>query len=445
MEMWRVLLMFIGRIGTQPTNIISRMIQGTNRSVKTMQSHINASQQSQKRDTVEISATARSRSRSLQMLQNNCGTKTTAMTQIHLGSYEVLDQSDLGLDKRLIFGAEKDYTEGDALWRQYVKDKGYRLHAYIDENGDVQSEGTVRLILRSNVSDEELEAFRKELVEKGLDDAIDWYGVKEDLSASIDLSDDQNVDMIVDNISARYAVLKDKIMSQFSGTEQEEQMNILNDLYDRTKEELANSYAKEVGGILEGFGEDIKQNLKKSFESAINQRISQYEDYLEQVGDNYAQISNSEDSWLYKDDAFMAAQLRKKMQTAEIKNEQPVNNTTESTYNYEELKHIRDYAITLNDTFHSYSAYNASDDSFLGEKLANIYKNSLSNSSDSVNKIINNTFEPFMDKLMDKLDKLIEKNGEENKKHYIWGRRTKYIDREEVYSTFYHLIGKELN
>ena len=74
---------------------------------------------------------------------------------------------------------QSSYTEEDALLNQYMKQS--RIDGYFDGDTFVRtSSEPVKLILKNDISKADLEKFRGELAEKGLEADIDWQGVKED-------------------------------------------------------------------------------------------------------------------------------------------------------------------------------------------------------------------------------------------------------------------------
>ena len=74
---------------------------------------------------------------------------------------------------------QSSYTEEDALINQYMKQS--RIDGYFDGDTFVRtSSEPVKLILKNDISKADLEKFRGELAEKGLEADIDWQGVKED-------------------------------------------------------------------------------------------------------------------------------------------------------------------------------------------------------------------------------------------------------------------------
>lgn len=87
---------------------------------------------------------------------------------------------DNSLQKELLPPSEcGEYTEEDALVNQYMKQ--FRIDGYFDGDTFVQtSSEPVKLILKEQISKEDLESFKNELIKNGLGDDIDWTGVESD-------------------------------------------------------------------------------------------------------------------------------------------------------------------------------------------------------------------------------------------------------------------------
>lgn len=439
--------MFIGKIGIQNYNPISSLIQSVNRSYSQQTGNSTRKSITAKNiDTVDISGSS-------DVSEKNIGIYTRNHSQMHSIfpneiSYTKAEK-DPRLQAELLPPSEKEYTEQDALMNQYQKQG--RINGHM-ENGEFVVDGDVKLFPPPDmVSKEELEAFRQKLVQDGLGDEIDWKGVSHDfIQIGVGFNNVQKLEDKVDYLTSRYAVLKDRIQTQYTGDEKEKQMNILNDIYSTAKEKIADTYATTIGGFYEDLGQNgIAEAMKNSLLTAIDQRASEYETHLAGAGD-YARISNEENQWLLQDDGFMAAQLRQSMSAVEQNTE---NISENSTYSLDDLKFAGVYAKALNKQLDTTAStwYNSTDDNALGTDLASQYKamqNTFThlNVSDKMFNLVNDTFEPFMDKLMDKIDKQIDKQKDfVTSKGNGWMTglvRTNHINRNAVYKAFHTAIGK---
>ncbi len=214
---------------------------------------------------------------------------------------------------RIIFQSpsEKDsYTKEDALLDQYMKQ--YRADIKIKDGTVIDnSDSPLRLILRDKVTADELKDYAQYLAKAEKSKDIDWFGLTSDLGdMKIDFNNADKLNNKVDYLSSRYVYLKDYIQNSFTGTQKEENLTRLEDLYQKSKETLANSYSKTVGSFYESLGSsNTKEKMYKSMLSGIEKRTAEYEAMLKEAGD-YSGIENRDEEWLRTDDSYMAARLR---------------------------------------------------------------------------------------------------------------------------------------
>lgn len=226
-------------------------------------------------------------------------------------SYEIAPR-DESLS-RIIFQSpsEKDsYTKEDALLDQYMKQ--YRADIKIKDGTVIDnSDSPLRLIQRDKVTADELKDYAQYLAKAEKSKDIDWFGLTSDLGdMKIDFNNVDKLNNKVDYLSSRYVYLKDYIQNSFTGTQKEENLTRLEDLYQKSKETLATSYSNTVGSFYESLGSsDSKEKMYQSMLSGIENRTAEYEDMLKEAGD-YSGIENQDEEWLRTDDSYMAARLR---------------------------------------------------------------------------------------------------------------------------------------
>ena len=343
---------------------------------------------------------------------------------------------------------QSSYTEEDALLNQYMKQS--RIDGYFDGDTFVRtSSEPVKLILKNDISKADLEKFRGELAEKGLEADIDWQGVKEDfVQIGVGFDNIERFEQKADYLASRYAVLKDRIQTQFTGEHQEAELQKLEQIYTQAKEEMANTYAESIGGFFEDLGQSgAAEDMRNSVLALVDQKANAYTDYIEKNGD-YVSITDPDKQWLKQDDAYMAAQLRQGAGTlsAETK-KQSVNE--QAPYDGNDLSFAGIYAKTLFQQLER-PAWNVNEsDEALGQHLAAQYgalKNSAEDAgiSEKLSNMLASAFDPFMDRLMDSLNTLIDNNRAwAVEKPWVSGMiRTDYIDRESVYNSFQNAIFK---
>lgn len=353
-------------------------------------------------------------------------------------AYEILPPSE-----------QSSYSEEDALINQYMKQ--YRIEGYFeDDKFTLTSSEPVRLILKENISKEDLDSFKNELIEKGLGTEIDWIGVRDDLaSMNVGFDNIERFEQKADYLASRYAILKDRIQTQFTGDKQQTELKKLEQFYTDAKEEMANSYAESIGGFYEELGQSgVADDMRNSVLAMIDSKADTYTVYLKQ-NDIYSDITDTDKQWLKQDDAYMAAKLH---ESVSVLSEQQKTIYDKAPYNEKDLAYAGIYAKELSQQLEKpeWNIFTVKEnDSDLGIYLAQQYKsiiNNIDNSdiSDKLSDILKDSFEPFIEKFMDALDKKIDHNREliaENP----WQAgliRTNYIDRESVYSAFQNAISK---
>ena len=338
------------------------------------------------------------------------------------------------------------YTEEDALINQYMKQS--RIDGYFDGDTFVRtSSEPVKLILKDDIAKADLEKFRGELAEKGLGADIDWRGVQEDfVQIGVGFDNIERFEQKADYLASRYAVLKDRIQTQYTGEQQEAELQRLEQIYTEAKEEMANTYAESIGGFFEDLGQSgAAEDMRNSVSALVDQKANAYTGYIENNRD-YVSITDPDKQWLKQDDAYMAAQLRQSASSAELQ-KQPVNE--QAPYDGKDLAFAGIYAKTLSQQLQNPTWNVNESDAALGQHLAEQYgalKTSAGSAgiSEKLSNMLNSSFDPFMDRLMDSLDALIDQNrGWVAEKPWMSGTiRTNYIDRESVYRSFQNAITK---
>ncbi len=343
---------------------------------------------------------------------------------------------------------QSSYTEEDALLNQYMKQS--RIDGYFDGDTFVRtSSEPVKLILKDDIAKADLEKFRGELGEKGLGADIDWRGVQEDfVQIGVGFDNIERFEQKADYLASRYAVLKDRIQTQYTGEQQEAELQRLEQIYTEAKEEMANTYAESIGGFFEDLGQSgAAEDMRNSVSALVDQKANAYTDYIEKNGD-YVSITDPDKQWLKHDDAYMAAQLRQSAGTSSAETQkQSVNE--QAPYDGNDLSFAGVYAKTLFQQLQRPTWNVNESDVALGQHLAEQYsalKTSAGSAgiSEKLSNMLNSSFDPFMDRLMDSLDALIDSNRKwAAEKPWMSGTiRTDYIDRESVYHSFQNAIFK---
>lgn len=355
--------------------------------------------------------------------------------------------ADSSLQKELLPPSEQSsYTEEDALLNQYVKQS--RIEGYFDGGTFVRtSSEPVTLILKDSITDEELQRFNSELAEKGLGDEIDWRGVKNDLvQIGVGFDNIERFEQKADYLASRYAVLKDRIQSRFTGDKQEAELQKLEQIFEEAKEEMANSYAGSIGGFYESLGQSgAAEDMRNSVLALIDQKAAAYTDHIEkeEVG---VSITDPNKQWLMQDDAYLAARLRENASAASAE-PQAYSVSGQAPYDGKDLSFAGVYAKSLYGQLQN-PTWNVNDsDTALGQYLA-LQRGALTSGaqkagiSEKLSNMLTSAFDPFMDRWMDSLDAIIERNrGWVAENPWMSGMvRTDYIDRESVRNAFQSFI-----
>lgn len=301
--------------------------------------------------------------------------------------------------------------------------------------------------MKDSITNEDLQKFNSELAEKGLGEEIDWRGVKNDLvQIGVGFDNIERFEQKVDYLASRYAVLKDRIQSQFTGDKQEAELQKLEQIYTEAKEEIANSYAESIGGFYEGLGQSgAAEDMRNSVLALIDQKANAYIDYIEKEGIGVS-IADPEKQWLMQDDAYLAAQLRQNG-SASSADLQTYSVHEQAPYDRNDLSFAGIYAKSLYQQLQN-PTWNINDsDMALGQYLASQYGTLTDGAekagvSEKLSNLLTSAFEPFMDRLMDSLDALIDRNrGWVADNPWMSGTiRTNYIDKDSVYNAFQNSI-----
>ncbi len=428
--------MYVGRIGANPwlkstwlNNI--RMKQNNSAvSAALSQAQTRTQSKSANQDRVELSGAYPYLPNRLQVLETPEATPINA-------------KLDLAADLRP--ASEKAYTEEDALMNQYMKQ--YRLDfVKIGDSFALDPSKPVKLMTEGQVSQESLDAFRAQLEENGLGDEIDWRGVQEDFARmDIRFGNAESFETKADYLASRYTVLQNRIQTQYTGDKLEQEMQTLETLYTKAKEEMADSYAANIGGFYEEMGQSgVSAEMRESVLTAIDSKADTYSAYLAQ-NDIYADFTDPSQQWLKQDDGYMAAKLRES--AASSANAFTTQTASDpAPYSTDDLAFAAVYAKGLSEQikkpeWDTYDIKNS--DADLGKYLAQQYQ-SLSDEmeqagiSDKMSQVLKDSFEPFMDKFLDALDSQIDHNRERvaNKPWQAGLIRTEYFNRNEVYRAF---------
>ncbi|MCI9454310.1 MAG: hypothetical protein HFG83_10885 [Dorea sp.] len=325
--------------------------------------------------------------------------------------------------------------------------KQFRINGRIEGDKFVwDSSKPAGICLASQVSEAELERFRQELNEKGLGDEIDWRGVESDfVQMNVGFDNIERLETKADFLASRYAVLKDRIEKQYTGDEQKQEMQKLEEIYSKEKERMADSYGDTIGKFYESLGQmGVSEEMKNSVLAMIDKKAAAYEEHLAQT--DYIQLDGSSDQWLKQDDAYMAARLRESfLASKEGQGFGKQESNEQALYDIKDLSFAGVYAKSLSGQLKRPDMVWSTSKSdyelgafFANQRVAEQRKIESADISSKLADMLHKTYEPFMEKFMDALDQTLDENQAlVNEKPWICGLvRTSHINRNLVYASY---------
>lgn len=336
--------------------------------------------------------------------------------------------------------AKFHYTKDDALWNQYRKQ--YRDSLKITD-GKLEVHGDPRSVLLGTVSEKELESFRQKVEKEGLGDEIDWRGLESDFAhMDIGFENAGYLNKKVDYIASRYAVLKDRIENSYAGEEREQQMEKLNQILDKTKKELLDSYTDSIGEFYEEFGGlGTKQELNDSLSKGIDNRIAEYEEHLKQ-SETYAALSENTARWLRQDDGYLAACLREDLEAYARGTQRDGKDNSEGMYLLHDLETAGVYAAECQNRLKEQGAFWSDNEERIGLDLAvqgmkTEYLAEHGNLSGSMQTLLRSTFDKYKKTYTD----MLEQGLKEKAKGFFTQMKTS-VDRGRISAVYQYTMSQ---
>ncbi len=231
---------------------------------------------------------------------------TSAGTPVHTDS---LDVCKVKLIKHKC-GYDLDYDKDKALENAWNASTGSLAWLRSAEPGCQGFSGRVSDEAVRGMSKDEFSEYMKT---HELDKAIDWFDTKQ-LFGGTNSYDDFTKQS--DYTAALYASLEDRIKTDFTGDEQTEQMNKLNETYNNAVDLMVKGFTESNGiyGVEDTFeklGVPLPEGkLEDSIRAIMDSKKAEYQKYVASH-DDYAGIKNTDDKWMRRDIGFMAASLIK--------------------------------------------------------------------------------------------------------------------------------------
>lgn len=202
---------------------------------------------------------------------------------------------------------ELDYTANDALnncWSASVQGNVFAMYKSCSMASD------------EAVADMDKGEFLTYLRENGLDKEINWTGIERNFRGGKNFD---NFSEFTDYTAAMFAVLENRIKADYTGDEQQEQLYIMNGLYEKAVKEFADSMWENSGSAFRSLDADLpRDTLEASIKGIMDGKKNAYSQFIKENKD-YAGVENTADSWLKRDVSFMTQSLRKTCNPADLK------------------------------------------------------------------------------------------------------------------------------
>lgn len=327
--------------------------------------------------------------------------------------------------------SDREYTINDAVKKQWDVKNQVSIH-------DILNGAQLRLTSTDNSS--EMLALQENLQKNGISSGVNWHGLKGDLiTLGIRSNNLSKLSNQIDYIASRYSVLQSKIQSEYSGDEQKNQLEKLDDVFNQAKNKFADSYSQVVGGFFEQNGVSGETDkIKNSVLSILEDRQKTYTALLKNNPD-YATVADPKDKWILQDDAYLAQELRKAENTHSASTEQK----TSETYSLDDLEGAGKYIQEImSDPVQISSALY--DEESLGVNLAvramktDFFTRNVSISKE-MSQAISQSFQGYMENYLNRWDQGLKEQEEESNR---FGAKNNYppLDRKAVYNTFQYTM-----
>lgn len=340
-----------------------------------------------------------------------------------------------------------DYTTDYAICNQWYMEQWSNIRFEVDEKG-----GRIRTLDGKPatfpwINDKIKEEYHEKLKTEGVNtDSIHWNTVSDTLSHH-----EGNTDVF----GSLYVTLKEHILSRFSGEKQTEALDKLNQVFEKEKERVAESFTRNLTNFYDSAGSstepiiptdgsnsysDFAKKIKNSVKSEFDSAIALYEETLKSIGGRNG-LPEPEEAWLKDDDFYQASELRKIIaksnptKTADTR-------TEDAPFSLQDLNFAKYYHDTFKNNLQSPSwQLSKSSDEQLGEYFAK-YRQELHEEMNNLGihkdlaKAIDNTYKQYMEKFMDFMDEIVTYNQSRGIWISIEGLRTHFINRNTVYQSF---------
>ncbi|GGE35991.1 hypothetical protein GCM10011391_13490 [Pullulanibacillus camelliae] len=207
------------------------------------------------------------------------------------------------LDSDRSFTTEDDVLNQDTYKEQALRRSTSPILVHLSK----QADGTITFD-RQQMTREEVLSLREGDLKNV---AINWAPLELQLaSKQSSYSSTDQVAYDLDYFASEYVQFQSQINMRYSGKEQEEQLQKLDDMIYSHVEKYADQFSEMADTFFSENGINInKDQFKDSIMDFFQQRKNAYADFIQENKD-YAGIKGTENEWLLNDNQFMGEQLR---------------------------------------------------------------------------------------------------------------------------------------
>lgn len=323
----------------------------------------------------------------------------------HLFHPKLLEKDNLDLsttgyynlqETKLEFACDMEYTKDTALTNAWVNSQN-AVFKLFRNSGKVSDESVI------GMSKDEFAEYMKT---HELDKDINWHSIVMQVWGSCDFD---SFTKSTDHLSALYASLEDRIMTDFEGDEQAEQLEKLNDVYDKAVNEIIDNIVGRTEQSFSDLGAELLEGkLEKSIRQVISDKVDAYRSFIAE-NDDYAEIKNTDDKWMARDIGFMTNALKNAYQLSNTE-------TTEELWSENDILVLgifgSIYSDAASDELANLQAIRANDEDSLGLEVSMQWLKdqkvmSTFEPNDEIKSLCGKLFEKYVENLIKNADNAI--------------------------------------
>lgn len=325
---------------------------------------------------------------------------------------DTLDLSRTGYynlqETKLEFACDMEYTKDTALTNAWVNSQNAMFKLF-GNSGKVSDEAVI------GMSKDEFAEYMKT---HELDKEINWNSVNMQVWGSCDYD---SFTKFTDHVSAIYASLEDRIMTDFEGDEQAEQLEKLNAFYNKAVNEVIENIVEKTEQSFSALGAALPEGkLEESIRQVISDKVDAYRNYIAKNKD-YAEIENTNDKWMARDIGFMANALKNAYQPSNTE-------TTEELWSENDILVLGMFGSMYSDAasegLANLQVLRANDEESLGLEVSRQWLRdqkvmSTFEPNEEIKSLCGKLFENYAENLIKNADnaiKIIQKNTEETER-----------------------------